>query len=132
MPGKENFMAKITGLGGIFFKARDPKALSAWYRDVLGLAVEDWGGAMLRYDAPGHPEVAVWNPFSADTKYFAPSSREYMINFAVDDLDGVVARIEAKGVAILGRDDSDPNGRFAWVLDPEGTKIELWQGPPSP
>ena len=120
-------MARITGIGGIFFKARDPKALSAWYRDTLGLSVESWGGAMLQYDAPGHPPLAVWNPFSADTKHFEPSTREFMINFAVDDLDAMVKQLEDKGVTILSRDDSDPHGRFAWILDPEGTKIELWQ-----
>ncbi|HWA89032.1 MAG TPA: VOC family protein [Rhizomicrobium sp.] len=120
-------MARITGIGGIFFKARDPKALAAWYRDVLGLKVEEWGGAMLRTDEPGRPDITVWNAFSADTKYFEPSTREFMINFAVDDLDGVVAQLEAKGVAILKRDDGDPHGRFAWILDPEGTKLELWQ-----
>jgi len=120
-------MAQVTGIGGVFFKARDPKALGAWYRDVLGVPVEDWGGAALRTDAPGHPAVAVWSPFKSDTKYFEPSTREFMINFAVDDLDAMIAHLEAKGVTVLGRDDSDPHGRFAWILDPEGTKIELWQ-----
>jgi predicted enzyme related to lactoylglutathione lyase len=123
----ETDMARITGIGGIFFKARDPKALSAWYRDTLGLSVESWGGAMLQYDAPGHPPLAVWNPFAADTKHFEPSTREFMINFAVDDLDAMLKQLEDKGVTILARDDSDPHGRFAWILDPEGTKIELWQ-----
>src|ERR1700733_8903651 len=94
-------MAKITGFGGIFFKARDPKALAAWYRDTLGLAIEEYGAALLRYDAPGHPEFVVWNPFAEDTKYFAPSTREFMINFAVDDLDAMVAALEAKGVTVL-------------------------------
>jgi predicted enzyme related to lactoylglutathione lyase len=126
--GEGRLMARITGIGGIFFKAKDPKALGAWYRDVLGLEVETWGGAMLRYDAPGHPEMAVWNAFSADTKYFEPSTREFMINFAVDDLDAMLANVEAKGGKVVGRDDSDPHGRFGWVLDPEGTKIELWEG----
>ena len=120
-------MARITGIGGIFFKSRDPKALAQWYRDVLGLAVEDWNGAMLRYDAPGHPPMAVWSPFAQDTDYFAPSTREFMLNFAVDDLDGLVAQLKSKGVEILKRDDSDPNGRFAWLLDPDGTRIELWE-----
>jgi len=119
-------MARITGLGGVFFKSPDPKALSAWYRDVLGLALEDWGGAMLRTDAPGHPEFVVWNPFAADTKYYEPSTREFMLNFVVDDLDAMLAAIEAKGVKVLGRQD-ESYGRFAWILDPDGTKIELWQ-----
>jgi catechol 2,3-dioxygenase-like lactoylglutathione lyase family enzyme len=117
----------ITGVGGVFFKSHDPKALAAWYRDVLGLHVESWGGAMLRYDAPGHPSMVVWNAFPQATDYMAPSPREFMMNFAVDDLDAIVARLKAKGVAILKQDDTDPNGRFAWILDPDGTKIELWE-----
>ena len=120
-------MARITGLGGIFFRSKDPKALAAWYRDVLGIPVEPWGGVAFPVDTAGHPKVAVWSPFDADTKYMEPSAREFMVNLATDDLDGMVAQLEAKGVAILGRDDSDPHGRFAWFLDPDGTKIELWQ-----
>ena len=118
---------RITGVGGVFVKSPNPKALSAWYRDVLGLAIEPWGGAALHTDAPGGPPVVVWSPFPAATDYRAPSTREFMINFAVDDLDAIVARLMVKGVTILKRDDSDPNGRFAWILDPDGTKIELWQ-----
>ncbi len=119
-------MAGITGIGGIFFKARDPKTLAAWYRDVLGLKLEDWGGAMLRYDAPGHPPHVVWCPFDAGTTYFAPSTQSFMINYAVDDMDGFLAGLEAKGVKILARKDED-YGPFAWIMDPEGNKIELWQ-----
>ena len=117
---------RITGVGGIFFKAKDPKALAAWYRDVLGLQLEAWGGAMLRYDAPGHPPVLTWLAFPASTSHFAPSTGDFMINYAVDDMDAFLARLQAKGVNILKRDD-DPNGRFAWILDPEGNKIELWE-----
>lgn len=117
---------RITGVGGIFFKAKDPKALAAWYRDALGLPLEAWGGAMLRYDAPKHPPVLTWSAFPASTSYFAPSTGEFMINYAVDDMDAFLARLKAKGVAILKRED-DANGRFAWLLDPEGNKIELWQ-----
>jgi len=117
----------ITGVGGIFFKSKDPKALAAWYRDVLGLPVADWGGAPLRYDSPGHPPMLVWSPFPHTSDYMAPSAREFMLNFAVDDLDSFVARLTAKHVPILKRDDNDPNGRFAWILDPDGTKIELWE-----
>lgn len=118
-------MAGIIGIGGIFFRSKDPKALAAWYREMLGMAVEDWGGAVF---PAGGPNQAVWSPFAADSKYMEPSPREFMINLVTDDIDGVVARLEEKGVAILGRDDSDPHGRFAWFLDPDGTKIELWEG----
>lgn len=117
----------ITGVGGVFFKAKDPKALAAWYRDVLGMPVEARGGAALRYDAPKHPPVMAWNAFPATTKYFAPSNSGLMINYAVDDMDAMLARLKSKGVNVLKRDDSDPNGRFAWVLDPEGNKVELWE-----
>ena len=120
-------VGRITGVGGVFFRSPDPKALAAWYRDTLGITVEDWGGAALKTDGPGHPPVVVWGPFATDNKYFAPSTREFMINFAVDDLDAFLARIAAKGVKPLKRDDSDPSGKFAWIVDPDGTKVELWQ-----
>ena len=118
---------RITGVGGIFFKAKDPKTLAAWYRDVLGLPLEAWGGVALRYDAPKHPPALIWNAFPASTSYFAPSTDAFMIDYAVDDMDASLTRLRAKGVEILKRDDNDPNGRFAWILDPEGNKIELWE-----
>jgi predicted enzyme related to lactoylglutathione lyase len=119
-------MARITGLGGVFIKSSDPKALSAWYQDKLGIAIEDWGGAVLK-QSPQSPPQAVWSPFEEGTQYFMPSTRDVMINFAVDDLDVFLALIEAKGVKIVGKMETDPNGKFAWVLDPDGTKIELWE-----
>jgi predicted enzyme related to lactoylglutathione lyase len=119
-------MAKITGIGGIFIKSPNPKALSAWYRDTLGIDVESWGGAMFRRGDQS-PTVVTWSPFSEGTDYFAPSTRDVMINFAVDDLDAFLAQIEAKGVKVLGKMETDPNGKFAWVIDPDGTKLEFWQ-----
>lgn len=117
---------RITGVGGVFVSSKDPKALAKWYRDVLGMPLEKWGGAILHYDAPGHPPVLVWNAYASGDNYAAPSKREFMIDFAVDDLDVFVKRLQDKGVAILKRTD-DPTGKFAWILDPDGTKIELWQ-----
>jgi catechol 2,3-dioxygenase-like lactoylglutathione lyase family enzyme len=119
----------ITGVGGVFFKAKDPQALAAWYRDVLGLPLEAWGGVALRYDAPQHPPALIWNAFPASTSYFAPSTAGFMINYAVDDMDAFLARLRSKRVAILKQAD-DSNGRFAWILDPEGNKIELWEPKP--
>ena len=116
----------ITGVGGVFIKAKDPKALAAWYRDMLGLPVQPWGGAALHYDAPGHPPAAAWSAFAASSSYFAPSTSDFMIDYAVDDLDALLARLHDKGVAILKQSD-DANGRFAWILDPEGNKVELWE-----
>jgi predicted enzyme related to lactoylglutathione lyase len=116
----------VTGIGGVFFKAKDPKALAAWYRDTLGLPVQPWGGAALHYDAPGHPPAAAWSAFAASSSYFAPSTGDFMIDYAVDDLDALLKRLHDKGVAILKQSD-DANGRFAWILDPEGNKVELWE-----
>ena len=118
---------RITGVGGIFFRSKDPNALMAWYRDVLGIKLEPWGGAAMRYDAPGHPSAVIVSAFGQANDYMDPSKREYMLNFAVDDLSAFLDRLKTKGVTILKRDDSDPNGNFAWILDPDGTKIELYQ-----
>jgi predicted enzyme related to lactoylglutathione lyase len=120
-------VGRITGVGGVFVKSKDPKALAAWYRDVLGVPLQPWGGATFAYDAPGHPPVVVWNALPATTGYMAPSTREVMLDFAVDDLDAYLARLTGKGVAILKREDAGATGKFAWILDPDGTKIELWQ-----
>ncbi len=92
--------------------------------------MERWGGAILHYDAPAHPPVLTWNAFPQSSDYFEPSTREFMLNFAVDDLDAFLTRIAAKGVKTLKREDSD-FGKFAWIVDPDGTKIELWQPKPA-
>lgn len=117
-------MAKVTGLGGVFWKVADPDATKAWYRDMLGAGGE-WGAMFAhRDDTPdGFSQLS---PFKADTDYFAPSALPFMINLRVDDMDGLIESLEAKGVAILGRQD-EVYGRFAWLLDPDGVKVELWQ-----
>lgn len=119
-------MARITAIGGVFFHSPDPHALAAWYRDTLGLNIEDWGGALVGAEGNGPPH-GVWAPFNKDTDYFKPSAREFMINFAVDDLEEFLSGIEAKGVEVMGRQEMDGMGKFAWILDPDGTKIELWE-----
>ena len=118
----------VTGLGGVFVTSKNPKALAAWYKDVLGINLESWGGAILRYDAPGHPPMALWNAMPANSDELVPSHRDFMINFAVDDLDAFVVRLRTKGATILKREE-DQTGKFASILDPDGTKIELWQPP---
>lgn len=119
-------MAKVLGLGGVFFKAADPAAVGAWYARVLGFEISDWGGAMFE-----HPKVGGtnWSPFAADTDYFAPSAAPFMINLIVDDLDGVLAKAAAEGVEPTGRQDDEAMGCFAWLIDPAGVKIELWEPP---
>ena len=124
-------MAKVLGVGGIFFKSKDPAALTKWYADVLGMPLESWGGVILRPEAmAGHPGAAtVFAPFKQDTTYFQPSTKDFMINLAVDDLEGVLASCAKHGVEAKAMPD-EPNGRFAHIMDPEGTRIELWQPKP--
>ena len=124
-------MAKVIGLGGIFFKSRDPAALAAWYARHLGLELEAWGGVRFRED-PAQPGSATWAPFPDDTSYFAPSAQPYMINFRVDDLAGLLERLRAAGVEVDERTEQGEYGAFGWIIDPEGTRIELWQPPASP
>ena len=124
-------MARVLGIGGVFFKSNDPAALARWYADVLGIAMESWGGAFIAPDAmAAHPGAGtVFSPFASDSTYFAPSRKDFMINFAVDDLDAMVARIRAHDVEVTVSSD-ESNGRFAHLLDPDGTKLELWQPAP--
>jgi predicted enzyme related to lactoylglutathione lyase len=123
-------MARVTGLGGIFFKARDPQALSAWYAQHLGLKVEEFGGTLFRDDA-SLPGYLVWAPFKDDTTYFDPSTQPFMVNFRVDDLDALLAALRAAGVQVDARVDESEFGRFGWIMDPEGNRVELWQPPPT-
>ena len=120
-------MARAIGIGGIFIKARDPKALGAWYRDNLGLALEDWGGAILKFSddpTPRDSGYAVWSLFPETTKHFPQSC---MVNFRVDDLDALLAKLRAAGCNVDEKVSEDDYGRFGWVTDPEGNRVELWQ-----
>jgi catechol 2,3-dioxygenase-like lactoylglutathione lyase family enzyme len=117
-------MAKVLGVGGVFMKAGDPAATVAWYRDVLGLDVQAWNGTVFPYPDRGY---TVWSAFAADSAHFDPSSAAVMVNFIVDDLDGVLARAAAAGVQAQGHNDADEFGRFAWIMDPDGIKLELWE-----
>ncbi len=117
-------MARVTGLGGIFYKVADIDRTRAWYRDKLGVGA-DWG-AMFPFKKDEAEGFTLLSPFAADSDYFDPSAQPFMINLRVDDLDGMIADLAAKDVAILGRQDED-YGRFAWIMDPDGIKVELWQ-----
>lgn len=126
-------MKRVTGIGGVFFKARDPKALAAWYQAHLGVPVEPWGGASFKWASPDNPTgtgTTVWNAFKADTTYFAPSEASFMLNFRVDDLHALLAALRAEGCTVLDKVDESEFGKFGWVMDPEGNKVELWQPPP--
>ena len=120
-------MAKILGLGGLFFKSADPAALVEWYGRVLGISFEDWGGVVFP-PAADHPgALTVFSPFKSDSDYFAPSDKDFMFNLMVDDLDGMLARCAEHKVEPIGPLVDEFNGRFAHIIDPEGTKIELWE-----
>ena len=123
-------MAKVTGIGGVFFKStKDKDALAAWYRDNLGLKFEDWGGCIINWmdDAKVDGGMTVWSTAAPDSKWFAPSESSFMINYRVDDMDGMLAQLKENGVEIVKGPDEDFNGTFAWVLDPDGNKVELWE-----
>ena len=124
-------MRRVTGIGGIFFKARDPQALGAWYREHLGLDVQEWGGAAFRWadDSPGGAGSTIWSPFKADTDYFAPSEASFMVNFRVADLQALLAALRAEGCDVQEKVEESEFGKFGWVLDPEGNKLELWEPP---
>ncbi len=118
---------QVIGIGGVFVKSADPAGLARWYKAALGLDIAAWGGAALTYTAASHPPAVSWMAFPETSDHMAPSTRAFMINFTVDDMDAVLARLRSLEVPILGQDDQDPYGRFAWIQDPDGTKIELWQ-----
>ncbi len=123
-------MAKVTGIGGVFFKSKgDHAALAAWYQQHLGIPLEPWGGAMLQWseDKAADKGLTVWHVAERDTEWFAPSDASFMINYRVDDLDTLLANLRAAGVAILKGPDEDATGKFAWIVDPDGNKVELWE-----
>lgn len=124
-------MRRVTGIGGIFFKARDPKALGEWYRTHLGMDVADWGGVPFRWadDPQAATGTTIWSPFAADTGYFAPSDAPFMVNFRVADLHALLAALRAEGCQVMDKVEESEYGKFGWVVDPEGNKLELWEPP---
>ena len=128
---------RVHGLGGVFFKADDPAALADWYARHLGLGIEGWGGAQFFWnridgqDAPtGARGYTVWSPFKADTGYFQPSDKPFMLKVRVDDLDATLAALREEGCNVLDRGEDGEQGKFGYVMDPEGHLIELWQPNP--
>jgi predicted enzyme related to lactoylglutathione lyase len=125
-------MKRVTGIGGIFFKSKDPKALGAWYREHLGIGVEEWGGAAFRWASPENPSgtgATIWSPFKEETEYFSPSKASFMINYRVEDLHALLAQLRREGCEVDAKVEESEYGKFGWLIDPEGNKIELWQPP---
>lgn len=125
-------MRRVTGIGGVFFKSRDPKALGAWYKMHLGIQVQAWGGAAFEWKSDDNPQgigTTAWNPFAEDTSYFAPSQAQFMINYRVADLHALLAALRVEGVNVIDKVEESEFGKFGWIIDPDGNKVELWQPP---
>lgn len=123
-------MAKITGIGGVFFKAKsDHKELAAWYARHLGLELTPWGGVILKWpdDKADDHGLTVWHVAEKNTEWFSPSDSSFMINYRVDNMDEMLEQLRAGGVEIVKGPESHENGKFAWIMDPDGNKVELWQ-----
>lgn len=126
-------MRRVTGIGGIFFQAKDPVALRDWYKRHLGIDVLEWGGAAFTWtDAAGQPAggTTIWSIGPADGEGFGPGRAPFMINYRVDDLAALLQALRAEGCQVLDKTDDSEYGKFGWVIDPEGHKVELWQPPP--
>ena len=125
-------MKRVTGLGGVFIRATDPDSLIGWYQDHLGVEKEDYGASVnFNWRDANDPEktgMTVWSLFPQDTKYFGPNNAGFMLNFRVDDMDALRTALAAEGVEISSREDSE-YGKFAWITDPEGNRVELWEPP---
>ena len=126
-------MKRVTGIGGVFFKAKDAPALQAWYKRHLGIDVQAWGGAALSWaddDGKPVPGSTIWSVSAAGGDDYAPSTAPFMINYRVADLDALMEALRAEGCKIVGDTQASEYGKFAWVMDPEGHKVELWEPPP--
>lgn len=124
--------ARVTGIGGIFFKAKNPAKLGAWYQKHLGFSIEDWGGANFPWRDATQPKkkgTTVWSPFEAKTKYFGPGKQGHMLNYRVANLKKLLAQLKKEGVWIDPKVQDTEFGKFGWIKDGEGTRIELWEPP---
>lgn len=123
-------MAKVTGIGGVFFKCKsDSTTLAAWYQKHLGIPMEDFGGAVLKWpdDKAEDQGLTVWCVADKDSQWFSPSESSFMINYRVDNLDEMVAQLHAADVEVIAGPETHENGKFAWIMDPDGNKVELWE-----
>jgi predicted enzyme related to lactoylglutathione lyase len=127
---KQEIMKRVKGLGGVFFKCQDPEKMKEWYKKHLDIESGQYGGQFEWRKAEsddGFPGYTAWGPFSADTQYFAPSEKPFMFNYRVDDLEALLKVLREEGVQVLDGMEDLEYGKFAWIMDPEGNKIELWE-----
>jgi len=121
-------MARVTGIGGVFLRSKDPKRLSAWYAEHLGMQPTEWGVTFAWTDeVPAGTGSTAWSTFPEDTKYFGEGAQRTMINYRVDDLDALLEHLQAAGVTIDPKRDDADYGKFAWIVDCDGNRVELWQ-----
>ena len=124
-------MKRVTGLGGVFFKTSDPKKIKEWYGKHLGLPVDEYGASFkwIEVDKPDAKEPAVtsWSTFDEKTKYFEPSQKPFMFNYRVENLVELLKVLKGEGVEIVGEIQEYPYGKFGWIMDPDGNKVELWE-----
>ena len=122
-------MARVTGIGGVFLRAKNPKGLAAWYAEHLGVKLNDWGGAAFEWadEVPAGTGATAWSTFADDTNYFGPGKQAVMINYRVDDLDAVLEKLRSAGTQVDEKRMDEVYGKFGWATDPEGNRFELWQ-----
>ncbi len=121
-------MGKALGVGGVFFRSKNRETLGAWYKKTLGFEIDaSYGGSSFMHEQAPKGACTVWGPFKDDTEYFEPSTKPFMINLIVDDLDECLKQVEASGGTLVGEPCEEAYGKFAWFVDPEGNKIELWE-----
>ncbi len=118
---------RVTGIGGFFFKCKNPDAVKNWYKKHLGLPTDQYGCTFLWKDEKGNDCITQWSPFKEDTKYFEPSNKQFMMNFRVENLEELLKTLKKEGVTVVGDIEEYDYGKFGWILDPEGNKIELWE-----
>lgn len=125
-------MARVLGIGGLFFKSQDPEKLQAWYREHMGLPKDEYGYTHFIWRDGENPDTehrTVWSPFPHDTDYFNPTKSDFMVNYIVDDLDGMLAQLREAGAQVDEKVEEYEYGRFGWAVDPDGTRFELWEPP---
>lgn len=118
---------RVTGIGGVFFKCENPKQINEWYKTHLGIPAGDYGWSFEWKDKEGNDGMTQWSAFDAKTNYFSPSEKPFMMNYRVDNLEALLEVLKEEGVTIVGEMQSYDYGKFGWILDPEGNKIELWE-----
>jgi predicted enzyme related to lactoylglutathione lyase len=125
-------MKRVVGIGGVFIKSENPEALKDWYRTHLGMDIQDWGGVVFKWSTPDNPNpdgATVWSVFEGSSQYFAPSKAQFMVNYRVEDLAAVLDALRSEGCDVDEKTEDSEYGKFGWVMDPDGNRVELWEPP---